>query len=96
MGRKFCPKTGDRCYGKCHPKGEKQLQVVGSDAVWYRPTTLDQLFKIIAANPGKKVRIVFGNTGSGIVQPYGTTGSMIQCISINFCSHLLYLSTTVP
>lgn len=72
LGRKFCPKTGDRCYGKCHPKEGKQLQVVGSDAVWYRPTTFDQLFKIIAANPGKKVRFVFGNTGSGVYKELDT------------------------
>ncbi|XP_063399739.1 xanthine dehydrogenase/oxidase-like [Mytilus trossulus] len=66
LGKTFCSKTGQRCHGKCHPHMGQQLQVIGADAVWYRPTTLDQLFKIISDNPGKKVRFVFGNTGSGV------------------------------
>ncbi|CAG2214889.1 XDH [Mytilus edulis] len=66
LGKTFCPKTGQRCHGKCHPQMGQQLQVIGADTVWYRPTTLDQLFKIVSDNPGKKVRFVFGNTGSGV------------------------------
>ncbi|CAC5385055.1 XDH [Mytilus coruscus] len=72
LGKTFCHKTGQRCHGKCHPQMGQQLQVIGADAVWYRPTTLDQLFKIVSDNPGKKVRFVFGNTGSGVY--YGDLG----------------------
>ncbi|CAG2217137.1 XDH [Mytilus edulis] len=66
LGRAFCSKTGKRCQGKCHPRAGQQLQVVGTDSVWYRPDTFDQLFKILADNSGKKTRMVFGNTGQGV------------------------------
>ena len=66
----FCSKTGQRCHGKCHPEMGQKLQVIGADAVWNRPATLDELFKAISDNPGKKIRFVFGNTGSGIYHVY--------------------------
>ncbi|XP_071122788.1 uncharacterized protein [Mytilus edulis] len=66
LGKTYCHKTGKRCHGECHPRKGQQLQIVGSDTVWYRPDTFDQLFKILADNSGKKTRMVFGNTGQGI------------------------------
>ncbi|XP_076115153.1 xanthine dehydrogenase-like isoform X1 [Mytilus galloprovincialis] len=66
LGKMFCSKTGQRCHGKCHPEMGQKLQVIGADAVWNRPATLDELFKAISDNPGKKIRFVFGNTGSGV------------------------------
>ncbi|KAJ8299303.1 hypothetical protein KUTeg_023363 [Tegillarca granosa] len=45
---------------------EVPKQIVLADAVWHKPTTVDELFKILNQEKGKKVRITFGNSGSGV------------------------------
>ncbi|GFO39138.1 indole-3-acetaldehyde oxidase [Plakobranchus ocellatus] len=67
LNKNLCPKTGEVCTGKCGQSLELQLH----DAHWYRPATLDQLGKVMKDNKNKKIRLVFGNTSTGIYKDDG-------------------------
>lgn len=60
---KRCDRTGQICTGSCH----RQSSLLAlTDAQWFRPTTVDDLIKMIKDNKGKNYKLVFGNTGYGV------------------------------
>ena len=66
---KRCNRTGRICTGSCH--NESSLLTL-KDVQWYKPTTVDDLIKMVKDNKGKNYKLVFGNTGYGT---YGTNGT---------------------
>ncbi|GFO17429.1 xanthine dehydrogenase/oxidase [Plakobranchus ocellatus] len=67
LNKNICPKRGEACTGKCGQSLDLRL----NDACWYRPTSLDQLSKVMKGNKNKKIRLVFGNTSAGIYKDDG-------------------------
>ena len=66
---KRCNRTSRICTGSCH--NESSLLTL-KDVQWYKPTTVDDLIKMVKDNKGKNYKLVFGNTGYGT---YGTNGT---------------------
>ncbi|XP_022343245.2 uncharacterized protein LOC111136587 [Crassostrea virginica] len=60
---KRCNRTGRICTGSCH--NESSLLTL-KDVQWYKPTTVDDLIKMVKDNQGKNYKLVFGNTGYGV------------------------------
>ncbi|XP_048729395.2 xanthine dehydrogenase-like isoform X2 [Ostrea edulis] len=60
---KRCDRTGEPCKGCCH----RQSSVLAlGDVQWFKPTSVDELVKVIQQNKGKNYKLVFGNTGYGV------------------------------
>ncbi|XP_061182872.1 xanthine dehydrogenase-like [Saccostrea echinata] len=60
---KRCDRTGQICTGSCH---KQSSQLALKDVQWFKPTTVEDLIKMIKDNKGKNYRLVFGNTGYGV------------------------------
>jgi xanthine dehydrogenase/oxidase len=67
LNKNICPKTGEACKG--HHKSNLNIQLDG--AKWYRPTSLSGLGPILKENQDKQVKLLFGNTASGIFKHDG-------------------------
>ena len=72
-GKLTCPKTQQACAGTCHPSHKQRQQEEGtlqyvrsSDGEWMKPLTMEDLMGLLQSlEPGKKYRLVAGNTGTG-------------------------------
>ncbi|PVD33600.1 hypothetical protein C0Q70_04857 [Pomacea canaliculata] len=83
LNPKMCKKTGERCEGKCDNKRDKKscssdrqrdsgsLSNVGARAVWFKPTTLQELYTLLHQHRTDNYRLVFGNTGFGVYKEIG-------------------------
>ncbi|GFO17413.1 xanthine dehydrogenase/oxidase [Plakobranchus ocellatus] len=67
LNKNLCSKTGEACTGKCGQGLDLRL----NDAHWHRPTSLDQIGEVMKDNKHKKIRLVFGNTSTGIYKDDG-------------------------
>ncbi|KAK3789287.1 hypothetical protein RRG08_001677 [Elysia crispata] len=68
LNKNLCPKTGETCPGTC---SGRSLDLKVNGACWYRPTSLEELCNVMKVNNDKKIRLVFGNTSSGIFKNEG-------------------------
>lgn len=67
LNKNLCPKTGEPCTGHSGSKaGNRGLKLEINGIQWLRPTTLSELGVILKTNIDKKVKLIFGNTASGI------------------------------
>ncbi|KAH9519991.1 Primary amine oxidase 1, partial [Bulinus truncatus] len=67
LNKNLCPRTGEPCTGHHEEKGgARPLNVEVEGSRWYRPTTLKDLGYAIKANLNKKIKMIFGNTSTGI------------------------------
>ncbi|XP_067671007.1 uncharacterized protein [Haliotis asinina] len=64
LNKNLCPRTGMAC-------GAKGLEMCLGEQSWYRPETLKDMAGIIMENQGKKVRLLYGNTASGVYKDDG-------------------------
>ncbi|XP_061183006.1 uncharacterized protein LOC133191267 [Saccostrea echinata] len=65
---KRCERTGQICTGSCH---KQSSQLALKDVQWFKPTTVEDLIKMIKDNKGKNCKLVFGNTGYGVYKELG-------------------------
>lgn len=63
LGSRVCPHSGGACQGRDLCKAYKARE---TDAKWYQPSSLDELFGVIGSNPGCRVKLFAGDTGKGI------------------------------
>ncbi|GFS19663.1 indole-3-acetaldehyde oxidase [Elysia marginata] len=68
LNKKLCPKTGDECSNSC---ASRSLNLQLNGVSWYRPVSLEDLGKLMAGNKTKKIRLLFGNTSTGIYKNEG-------------------------
>ncbi|ESO95691.1 hypothetical protein LOTGIDRAFT_231915 [Lottia gigantea] len=70
---KICKKTGEKCQGKCSTTNEanKMLQIVTAGAQWFKPTTKQELYSLLAQYKTQKYRLVFGNSAYGVYKDLG-------------------------
>ncbi|KAL4224843.1 hypothetical protein ACF0H5_015539 [Mactra antiquata] len=70
---KLCNTTGKPCTGKCNKNDlpRRPVHMVLDEAQWFKPTSLQQLYDLLNQYKGKSVRLVFGNTGSGVFKDIG-------------------------
>nr|KAI8764756.1 xanthine dehydrogenase-like [Biomphalaria glabrata] len=67
LNKHLCPRTGEPCTGHQEEKGGKRnLDIEVNGSRWYRPTSLKDLGKLLKDNVNKKVKMIFGNTSTGI------------------------------
>ncbi|XP_055877626.1 uncharacterized protein LOC106059685 [Biomphalaria glabrata] len=67
LNKHLCPRTGEPCTGHQEEKGGKRsLDIEVNGNRWYRPTSLKDLGKLLKDNVNKKVKMIFGNTSTGI------------------------------
>ncbi|XP_046576122.1 probable aldehyde oxidase 2 [Haliotis rubra] len=64
LNKNLCPRTGMTC-------GANGLQLCLGEQSWYRPETLKDMAGIIMENQGKKARLLYGNTASGVYKDDG-------------------------
>ncbi|XP_048248147.1 indole-3-acetaldehyde oxidase-like [Haliotis rufescens] len=64
LNKKLCPRTGMEC-------GADGLRLCLGEQSWYRPETLKAMAGIVMENQGKKVRLLYGNTASGVYKDDG-------------------------
>ncbi|GAV02732.1 hypothetical protein RvY_13260-2 [Ramazzottius varieornatus] len=77
VGSKTCKTTGGPCHGKCADfrAGSPYVAALAMEAAmiappWYKPTTLDELYKKAEELAGKNVYYVVGHTGKGVYNDY--------------------------
>lgn len=68
LNKKLCPKTGEECFNTCATRGF-DLQLNGTS--WHRPVSLEDLSMLIKLHKTKKIRLVFGNTSTGVYKNDG-------------------------
>ncbi|XP_064601061.1 xanthine dehydrogenase-like [Liolophura sinensis] len=61
---RVCKRTGEPCRGQCGGTGP--LQIVFASSVWYKPTSLADLYSLLNQHTRDRVRMIFGNTASGV------------------------------
>ncbi|XP_025084732.1 xanthine dehydrogenase-like [Pomacea canaliculata] len=83
LNPKMCKKTGTKCEGKCDNKKDKKrcssdrqedsssIPNVGARAVWFKPTTLQELYTLLHQHRTDNYRLVFGNSGFGVYKEIG-------------------------
>ncbi|XP_060068194.1 uncharacterized protein LOC132548355 isoform X2 [Ylistrum balloti] len=71
---KVCKKTGGPCQGNCSQQtadNKEMTQIVLKDAQWFKPKSVQQVFDAMKQAAGKKMKLVFGNTGYGVFLELG-------------------------
>ncbi|XP_059138916.1 uncharacterized protein LOC131927201 [Physella acuta] len=79
---KLCKKSGQACTGHCHKNKtgknghcenqiERPVHIVGDGTQWFKPTSLQDLTKLLYQHRSDKYRLVFGNTSFGVYQDFG-------------------------
>jgi len=72
LNKHLCPKTGAVCEGEHAGQGGTRCLNVEMDGVrWYRPSSLEDLSKILGNYKEKNVKLLLGNTASGIFKNEG-------------------------
>ncbi|CAG5124756.1 unnamed protein product, partial [Candidula unifasciata] len=70
LNKHLCPKTGEKCKkdtkSNCPITPPSSLSLDLRDSKWHRPLNLKELGTIFTKNKGKSIRLVFGNTSTGI------------------------------
>ncbi|KAL4225423.1 hypothetical protein ACF0H5_016113 [Mactra antiquata] len=63
---KRCTSSGRNCGGQCSSQNDtKSIRMVFGDTLWNKPTSMTDLYAMLAQTRGKKVRILGSNTGTG-------------------------------
>ena len=70
LNQKICHKSGQPCTGHCKPQSgvdqlSQSVHIVSDSSQWLRPTTLNDLCKLLAQHKNDNYRLVFGNTAFG-------------------------------
>lgn len=67
MRGKLCKKTGRACSGNCSSGPvDRMTYLVFADTQWFKPTTEEEVTKLLEQYKGKKIRFLLGNTAHGI------------------------------
>ncbi|XP_012939556.1 xanthine dehydrogenase isoform X2 [Aplysia californica] len=88
LNKNLCPKTGEVCAGKSTKCGGtnnvvRPLALDVADSQWFRPTSLADLGKRLVESKGKRTRMVFGNTSTGIFKNEGPFDVYIDLHGVN-------------
>ncbi|KAK3739272.1 hypothetical protein RRG08_050477 [Elysia crispata] len=88
LNKKLCPKTGDECSNSC---ATRRLDLQLNGVSWFRPVSLEDLGELMKANKTRKIRLVYGNTSTGI---YKTDGPFDVYIDLHGVKELYSFETS--